>query len=130
MAKATESNKPVAFKRMAPVTLPTLKQEDGKSIFVRFDSRMLTKPKTKGGVPLNDESGNPATITTATVVDISTGEMATIVIGAMLKSVLNDYKGGGEAYVGRCFEITKDKAKPGKRSKEYAVYEIEDPSKV
>lgn len=129
-ATNTETAAPVAFKRLAPVTLPILKHPENTSIFVQVDSAIVTDPKTKGGVPMLDEEGNPATISTVRVVDMETGELMNYVVGAMLKSELQRYRGGNNAYVGLCFEIAKKAAAPGKRSKGYEIFEIENPNKV
>lgn len=120
-------HKGTPFARLAPVTLPILKHADNTAVYVRFDGEMRTEPKMKGGVPLNDEQGNPATITTARVVDLTTGELMNYVVGAALKSELQRYAKG---YVGVCFEIQKTPAAAGKRSKGYTIFEIADPSTV
>lgn len=134
MAKNKQTNNPEtapsAFKRLAPVTLPCLKHAEGTSIFVTFDSAILTTPKMKKGMQVMDEEGNPASISTARVVDMRTGELATLVIGAMLKSELERYKGGNNAYVGLSFEIEKTAAKAGTRAKTYRVFEVENPNAV
>lgn len=133
MAKKSETVATAAssgFKRIAAVTLPCLKHAEGTTIAVMFDAPMMTTPKMKKGVAVLDEDGNPASITTARVVDLTTGELGTLVVGAMLKSEIERYKGGGNAYVGLCFEIEKSAAKAGTRAKTYRVFEIENPTAI
>jgi hypothetical protein len=107
------------------VSVPTLKLSDGVPAFVCFDSAMVTTPKKGRDGAALDEDGSPATITTAKVVDLKTGEVMGLVCGAGLKDNLKTaYPNDG--YVGRCFRLVKSVA-PGKRWKAWDVREIRDP---
>jgi hypothetical protein len=113
------------FEVVNVVSVPTLKMTDGVAEFVCFDSAMIATPKKgKDGAAL-DEDGNPASITTAKVVNLKTGEIMALVCGAGLKDNLKlAYPNDG--YVGRCFRLVKSVA-PGKRWKAWDVREVKDP---
>lgn len=111
------------FTRKAVVTVPVLKIEEGVSYYVHIRDAIQTKivsemdPKT--GLSSDKE------LNLLPVVDLTTGEIKQIVAGAALVGELKDYKGGNSAYMGLSFEIIKNPAKPGKRAKQWTIYEIE-----
>ena len=116
---------PARFKRIGAVTVPTLKMEEGKPVYVKITGAIQTKPKMdKGGIKL-DENGNPASISLVPVINLDTGEIMTLVAGKGLEQNLKEYQGGGERYVGLCFEITKHPSAAGKRWKPYSIFEID-----
>lgn len=131
-----EDDKPAAapvddfqYETVGVVTLPQLKTLDGIPVYVRIDASIKTTPKkTRTGAQATDEDGNPLAISTVQVVDMRTGEMASMVAGAALVQNLKDaYPNDG--YVGRCFRIVKQ-AVPGKRWKGYDIREIKDPTRT
>lgn len=114
---------PVAFKRKGVVTVPVLKIEEGKSYFVHI--RDAIKTKTVSEIDPKTGLSSDKEINIIPVVDLEDGEIKEIVGGAILVSELKDYKGGNSQYMGLSFEIMKNPAKPGKRAKQWTIYEIE-----
>lgn len=112
------------YTRKVAVTLPVLKMLEDQPHYVTATAAMYEgkeqKPAKEGDKPME-----PATI--LPVVDIDTGEVAQIIVGAVLEGILNDsYPDAG--YVGKSFEITKHAKKEGKRYHTYSVFEIEAPA--
>ena len=110
------------FKRTRAVTLPVLKVEVERTVYVK-----VTGPMELGKVNTNkkDEDGKPQKpATIMPIVNVETGEAALIIVGTALGGQLNDtYPGNG--YVGKAFEITKHAKPAGKRYHTYSLYEIE-----
>lgn len=63
----------------------------------------------------------------ARVTDLETGELGEVIVPAVLKSTLEESM-PNNAYVGKCFAITKQKRQEGKRYDKFGVDEIEDPA--
>lgn len=115
------------FKRVASVTLPTLKTEDDVPVFIMITSPMVDKMTPKKG---EDGEMRMGKITTMNVVNLETGECMCMVPGKALEQNLKDYKGGNQAYVGLCFEVCKHKQAAGKSWKAWSIHEIEKPATV
>lgn len=115
------------FKRIASVTLPTLKVEEGKPVFVMITDAIVSK-QTVG----KDDEGKPVLkmIDVMPIVNLETGELMTMVPGKALGQNLKDYKGGNGAYIGLCFELTKHPKPEGKRWKPWSIFEIQKPEGV
>lgn len=126
MAKRKKAAKKVElvggkFTRTRSVTLPTLRLAEEGTVYVK-----ITGPMTQSTVQQKpDKDGKvkePATV--APVVNVETGELTQIIVGAALKGILGEtYPKDG--YVDRSFEITKHGKAPGKRYNTYSVFEIE-----
>lgn len=115
----------MAFKAKAirRVTRPVLKLEEDKPVFVRAMSALYEGREIKPA-PGNEAQMKPATL--LDVVNLETGEEAQIVTGAVLASNLREgYP--GDAYKGKCFQITKLPKQKGKRYFGFDLIEIEDP---
>lgn len=109
------------FARKAAVTLPTFKMLEGGSYYFAFKAPIRTETSQQ-----KDENGKMVDkpIDIAQVVNVETGELGQIVVGSVLKSNLEkSYPNAG--YVGKAFEIVKQKGKEGKRYRTYTVYEID-----
>lgn len=131
MAQAKQSNAPAAdestntgpvitFKEKKRVTLPVIKFEPGKPVFVKILGEMHLGKKTKGR---GDKAQmEPATL--AEVVDLNTGENGLIICATVLKSVL-DENYPNNAYVGKGFKITKMEKREGRSYNEYDLVELE-----
>lgn len=108
------------------VTVPTLKVEEHKAVFVCFDRAIQAKSKAdKNGAQEVDENGEAKTIDIAQVVNLRTGEINHLVCGAALVDNLKDAY-PNESYVGKCFRLEKS-AVAGKRWKAWDIREIKDP---
>lgn len=115
MAKAkaqTQDTEPAQFQRGAALVVPSLSIADmseGDSLFVEFVSEPRTKAQTtsKGEPKLDPETGEALTITTAQVVDLTTGAIGDLVLGYM---VCKGLAGQGELH-GKRFEFVKGKKK-------------------
>ncbi len=101
-------------------TLPTFKIPEETPTLVQFDGEMAARQKFDKNGPEKDKDGNPAVITVARVVKPSTGEVGTIVCGAVLVRALKDYPGG---YIGKQFVLTKHQGETGK-AKQWSVVEV------
>lgn len=120
-AKASTAVAGGKFKRMRSVTLPTFRLEEEKTIYVTIDSPMAVS--SFAGKPDKDgKAKEPATV--CTVTNVETGEIGHIIVGAVLKGILNETY-AKDAYVGKSFEITKHAKANGKRYNTYSLFEIE-----
>lgn len=110
------------YTRKKAITLPTLKVNGGDTVFIKFDSAIITKTKNE-----LEKDGTQKTINVANVVNLDTGELMSMVIPKVLDSNLREnYL--DESYVGKSFEISKSKEKKGNVGKEYYnffIYEID-----
>lgn len=125
-----------AFEVAKHVTLPLLKIEPEKPIFVKFEGTIhRAKPQagsrsdaaeSKTDVDAPDAApeggkgrGKKAPPELAHVIDMSTGEHAQIIIGTVLGSELrSEYP--ADAYVGKIFKIVQHKI----QGRDYATYDI------
>ncbi len=116
------------FTRIRMVSGSQLKTRDNEPVYVKITNAIDVQAKlNKDKTPKLNEEGDPATINILKVVDLETGELATMVAGAALCDRLRTFDGGNEAYVGRCFEIVKKAAAPPARWKDYEIFEIDAP---
>jgi hypothetical protein len=121
----TTEFKPVRKKLL---TRPVLKWEVSKPKYLKIEASMHIGKEIKSrSEKEGDKKKDPATI--AHVIDLTTGEPAQIIVNAVLKSVLID-EYPGDAYVGKCFSITKQARQPGKQYDPFQIEEIEDPTEV
>ncbi len=124
-----QGSRPAKFTRLGSVSSAQLKLEDDIPVYVKITNTVDVQAKKKRGVVQTDpEDGNsPLTIDILKVVNLETGQVMQMVSGKALTQRLREYKGGNDAYVGLCFEITK-KSKPkgsSQRWKDYEVFEID-----
>lgn len=112
-------------KRKKLLTRPVLKWEVGKPRFIKIETAMHIgkEMKEKAG----EKKKEPATL--ANVIDLSTGDLAQIIVNAVLKSVLNE-EYPNDTYVGLCFSVTKQARVQGKQYDPFSIEEIEDPVPV
>jgi hypothetical protein len=129
MAKKSVSNETVSletgqFKRGKALVVPTLsvkQMKTGDSLFVEFTEEPVTKKQlNKKGEPLIDmETGAELTITSAQVIDLTTGALGELVLGFIICKALAP-RG---ALVGKRFEFIKGE-KSG-RTNLWSVYDLE-----
>lgn len=102
------------------VTMPLLKQQIDVPIFVRVDGAIYVGKELKG-----DKAGEkPADIMHVT--DLTSGEVMQYLVPSVVKSTLEE-EYANEAYVGKCFALTKHNKKEGKRYFTFSIDEIENP---
>jgi len=114
-----------SYKVVKKVRVPTLKIDEDGEYFVKCLEGIQTK-----STPSKGEDGvvRMKEIDTLRIVDLTTGAVQDVVVGAALKSTLLDFNGGNGQYIGCCFRIVKRKAAAGKRFKNYEVDQIEVPN--
>lgn len=137
MAKSKKANQAVgaaqvqpgrAFKVVRNVTLPVFKLEIEVPIYVTIKDAMRVSNAKKGetesgkGAKAGGKQMEPATVCTA--VDLMTGEVKTLILSAVIKSIFTeDYP--GDAYVGKSFCLVKHAKKEGKNYFNFSVDEID-----
>jgi hypothetical protein len=116
----------IQFKRKKLLTRPVLKFIENQPVYVKLEEPIYVGRELKADLaPDGTKKKEPAHL--ANVIDLRTGELAQIIVAAVVLSVLNEeYPNSG--YVGRCFAITKKGKAPGKQYFGYNVEEIEDPT--
>ena len=113
------------FKRKKLLTRPVLKMEEGKQRAVLIEGAMFVGKDIKSRTEKpEDKKKEPATIVNVT--NLETGELAQIVVNAVMKSILTE-EYPNDTYVGKCFLITKMGRQPGKQYNPFHIEEIEDP---
>lgn len=106
------------------LTRPILKFIKDEPRYVKFEGKIYLgkEMKQKAG---DDKKKEPAHL--ADVIDLTTGELAQIIINAVPMSVLKENY-PDDSYVGKCFAITRQSRKEGKAYDPFLVEEIEDPT--
>lgn len=103
------------------VTLPVLQLKIETPVYVTIREAMRVGSKQKAGKDGKPQM-EPATVTS--VVDLETGEVKTLIISAVVKSIFNDdYP--NDAYVGKSFCLVKHAKKEGKNYFNFSVDEID-----
>jgi hypothetical protein len=108
------------YKIVRNVTMPSLKLEIEKPYFVKVTGPYFTGKAQKPGK--DGKAMEPATV--LPIVNLETGEVAQLVMGAVLKGILDDSY-PDDVYVGRAFRLVKHDKANGKRYFSYSVDEIE-----
>jgi hypothetical protein len=114
----------MAFKKVRNLTLDILKFVENEPRNVKIVGPIHLGKEQKDKDPTKKR--DPAHL--APCIDLDTGAECQIIVAAVVLSVLND-EYPNEAYVGKCFEITKKSRVEGKQYFPYGVQEIEDPGK-
>jgi hypothetical protein len=108
------------------LTRPVIKWVVDKTRYFKIENAMhigkTIKPR-KGDDP--DKQKEPATV--CNVIDLENGALAQLIVNAVLKSVLTE-EYPNDAYVGKCFAVTKQSRQPGKQYDPFNIEEIEDPN--
>lgn len=109
------------------LTRPTLKMVEGTPRYVKIEAPIFIgkEMKSRKADAADAKKREPAHV--ANVIDLETGEPAQIICSAVVLSTLND-EYPSEAYVGKCFAITKLAKRDGKDYFGYKVEEIEEPA--
>lgn len=116
------------FKRKKLLTRPVLKFVENEPNFVKIEGAIYLGKEMKGDVAADGKKKKePAHL--AEVIDLQTGELAQIIVSAVVLSVLNENY-PDNSYVGKCFSITKKGKTPGKQYFGYNVEEIDDPTEA
>lgn len=110
-------------KRKKLLTRPVLKYVVDVANFVKIETAAHIGKEMKAGA--DGKKKEPATL--CNVIDLKTGEPAQLILNAVVKSVLfEEYP--NDAYVGKCFSITKQARVSGKTYDPFSIEEIEDPN--
>lgn len=103
------------------VTIPLLKKQDDKPIYVIFEGPIYKGKEMQAAE--GKKQMEPAHL--ARIINMETGEQMEIICNEVMKGSLNDtYPDNG--YVGKAFMITQMKVE-GKRYKNYSIKEIKNP---
>ena len=115
----------MSFKVKKNLTKTLFKFITGEPRYLKFQGALFVgkELKAKEGA----KKMEPATL--AFVTDLETGEEGQVIINAVVKSVLTD-EYANDAYVGKCFQITKNARAPGKTYDPFSIAEIEDPAEI
>jgi|SRR5882672_2029137 len=111
------------FKRKKLLTRPILKFIKDIPVYIRCEGAIYLGKEMKQ--QQGEKKKEPAHL--ADVIDLSTGEVAQIIVNAVPMSVLKENY-PEDSYVGKCFAITRQSRKEGKAYDPFNVEEIEDPS--
>lgn len=119
---------PLPFKIIKQVSVNLLKIRAGMTVFVKITGPMHVAKRLKKETA-EDKAKEPPTL--LPVINLETGEVQEIIVGSVLKDLLDDEYPAAK-YVGRGFQIAvkeqKDaKAGGGRRYNTYDVAEIELP---
>ena len=109
----TEARK---YRTKRRIRIPQLKMREGEEYPVKFIEEWHDEPSR--------EEGKDGNVSIAKVIDLDSGEMKTIVLGAVLKNLLSEDPKG---YVGKCYMITCGEQEEGKSWRDYYLDEIWDP---
>jgi hypothetical protein len=106
------------------LTRPTFKLVVDVPTFIRAEDAMFvgTVRKRRDGTAPDKE---PPTLLNCT--NLETGEQGQIILNTIVKQTLEE-EYPSAAYVGKCFQITKQKRKEGKQYDPFNIVEIEDPA--
>lgn len=108
------------YKVLRNVTMPSVKLEMETPYYLKATGAYFTGRAQKAGK--NGEVMEPATV--LPVVNIETGEVGQLILGSVLKGLLDEAY-PAEGYVGKAFRIVKHEKRPGKRYFTYSLDEIE-----
>jgi hypothetical protein len=114
---------PFTPKRKKLLTRPVLKFVKDEPRYIKFEGAIYLGKEMK--IKEGEKKKDPAHL--ADVVDLSTGELAQIIVNAVPMSVLKENY-PGDSYVGKCFMIMRQSRQPGKDYDPFKVEEIEDPT--
>lgn len=112
------------FARKNLLTRTTFKLEVDKPSYFKLLAPMHVGQRrvARDGKPSDKE---PPTLVNA--LNLETGEEGQIILAAVLKQEITENY-SADSYVGKCFEICKQKRKEGKQYDPYFIAEIEDPN--
>lgn len=119
--KAVDNRK--VFKRVKAVTLPTRKMNVDEPAYLTINSIKITKSQN-----IDKTTGEKLDLPVAQCIDLESGELCEVVLGAALISTLVETY-TLEGVNGKSFEITKINKKAGKEYYSYTVFEI-DPNEA
>lgn len=106
------------FTKKRAITLPLFKLSANQEYYFKVLAPIYTGKEIAGSQMAAPKLAN--------VLDLETGELGQIIVGAVLFSSLTEaYE--GEDYVGRCFEIVKIPADGNRRYALWNISEVEEP---
>lgn len=93
-------------------------------MYIRIEGAMFVGKERIGRDGKKSDKEPP---TVMNVTNLATGEEGVLIANTVIKSTL-DEEYPSNAYVGKCFGITKQKRKEGKQYDPFNIVEIEDPA--
>jgi hypothetical protein len=117
----------VEFKTKKLLTIPLLKLKEDETRYIKVTGAMYVgkEIKSKRANANPTAAREPATLVNA--VNLETGEQCQVICSAVVKGVFEDNY-PNDAYVGKCFALTKLARAAGKEYNGFKVEEIEDPT--
>lgn len=109
------------FKTVRNVTLPVLPVKIEEPVYITIKDAMRVGKAQKAGKD-GAKQMEPATV--CTVVDLTSGEVKTLIVSAVVKSIFTD-EYPDDAYVGKSFRLVKHAKKEGKNYFNFSVDEID-----
>ena len=106
------------FKKLAAITRQHIKMEADKPLYIKITAPMVQTEKH-----IKDKSDKEAPIV-ADCTNLLTGEESQIICPEVLKSELNKHF-PENAYINKCFEITKFEKESGKQYSKFTIVLIE-----
>jgi len=117
-ATTTTGFNPDEVKVVKNVTLPLLKKEDDRPVYIKSIGAIYKGKQVNGK---EADKMEPADL--MNIVNLETGEEMQIICNAVMKSTFNE-EYPDDSYIGKCFRVTQMKVE-GKRYKNYSIAEIE-----
>lgn len=119
---STPASVPAGFKTKRMVTLPTLSMKTaGSSYAVRILDAMRVSA-LKNTKKVAGKEMEPATVCSA--INLETGEQVNMILPAVVKGNLEEqYE--DDSYVGKCFLMTNNGKREGKKYNDFSIIEIE-----
>lgn len=116
----------VKFRRKKLLTKAALKLQVDKPVYVLIMSKIHEgSQRGKAQVDSDGKPKKPPMI--CDIIDLDTGEDCALICAEIIKTELTETY-PNDSYVGKGFEITKQKRKEGKRYDPYGIAEIEVPA--
>lgn len=109
----------LGFKVAKRITLPLIKPQLEKPVFVLINEAVFVGKKIEQGTSKDMEAAHIANVT-----DIETGEQAQIIVPSVLLGIFKD-EYPDNSYVGKAFQLTKHAKASGKRYHAFTVIELE-----
>lgn len=113
------------FKKKRQLTVSTIKFEAEKPVYVKIIGP-IERGKQRGEPKKNPDGSPQDPPLLARIINLDTGEEMGMILAKILETELRESY-PDESYVGKGFEITKQKRKEGRRYDPYSIAEIELP---
>lgn len=106
------------------LTLPLLKMKEGQPCYIRFTAPIFLGKAIAEELAKPEAERKPPPYM-ANVVDMTTGELVQIMLGKVLKGIIEE-NCENQTYVGRGFAIVQMETKRGRGGNNYHTYRVEE----